>query len=387
MDSMHELERRLDPAETMARLHEQLADDARAASASRFTSPAELPPVRVGLTYAEARRFDVCRALALAERGELAKAGGFEWEVAREMAALMPDKEPVAHRLYLPREVWCRDLAVGTGTAGGNFVGVDVIAPRDTLFPGSAVIQLGAQVLPGLRGNTVAPRFGAVATGGWLANEQAAVTESSSTPTTPAYTMAPKNFAAYCEISRPMLRMTTIADAILRHFRRVGEAALDAAALVGSGASGQPLGLANWSGVGTVTGASLGVAGALEFQTDTAAVGDPQRFGYATHPTTATLLAQRAAVANATPLWSGPVVGPGATMAGRPAFSTVNCAATTLIGGDFNELAIGEFGPGAVVDFNPYANFPAGIVGARLWLSVDIAVLTPAAFSVATSVT
>jgi hypothetical protein len=40
-----------------------------------------------------------------------------------------------------------------------------------------------------------------------------------------------------------------------------------------------------------------------------------------------------------------------------------------------------------VVDFNPFANFPAGIVGARLWLSVDIAVLTPAAFSVATSVT
>ena len=376
-------------AEQRQTLQMEIADQARAASnpaVQAYTNPqATVRPCFVDLTAAECRAFDVQRAIGLAARGETASAGGFEAAIARDMAARMSDSRPMPHRTYLPWQVLARDLFVATGTAGGNMIATTVVAPRNTLFPASAAIQAGAQVLVGLQDNAVAPRFSTVGTGQWLANETTQATETS--PLSAAYTMVPKNFAAYAEMSRQWLRQTGGGDLILNHLQRVGAAGLDAAALGGPGTAGQPTGISATAGVGSVVGTSLAFGGVLEFQTDASGVGDPQSFAYVTTPAVAALLAQRAAVTNVTPMWEGPVAGAGARMAGRPGFATINCPSGAVIGGDFAELAIGLWGPGVALDFNPYANFPAGIVGARVWMSADIAVLTPGAFSIATSVT
>jgi hypothetical protein len=386
---MNDFERRLPPAETMARLQQQLADDVRAAAMPRYRAPEPLPPVRIGLTAAEVKRFDMARAFALAERGELMRAGGHEAEVAKDFAGRMHHRTPMPHTVYVPWEILApsltRDLAVGTGTAGGFFVGTSTLTPSDVLFPGSAVEALGAVVLPGCRDSLVVPRLATNATVTWLANEQTAATESSPT-TAVATTLVAKTAAAYVEYSGQGDRQFNASAMLEAHLRRVAAAVIDAAALQGTGGA-QPQGIVGTAGVGSVAGASLGAAGALEFMSDTAAVGTPSRFGYAAGVASAVLLAQRPAVASATALWQGPAIGRGATMLGAPAFGTASLTGTTVIGGDWAQLVVALFGPGATVQVNPYANFQANIRAARLWIPIDVAVAQPASFSVAVSVT
>ena len=85
-----------------------------------------------------------------------------------------------------------------------------------------------------------------------------------------------------------------------------------------------------------------------------------------------------------TPLWQG-ALHDGQIEGVRAISSTVVCTAA-MIYGDWSQVLVPEWGALAV-GVNPYANFPAGIVGIRAMWFIDVIVRHPASFTVATSIT
>lgn len=162
--------------------------------------------------------------------------------------------------------------------------------------------------------------------------------------------------------------------------------AIDKAALEGDGTGGAPTGIANTSGIGSVSGTSLGWAGLMEFQTDVAGSNAlTPNFGFATTPAVAALLMQRHKVANTfSPLWEGSVLD--GRVGGYRAMTSHQLTVASLIAGDFSQLLIGEWG-GLEIAVNPFAGFSSAILGIRAIQTVDVGIRQAGAFSRATSIT
>jgi HK97 family phage major capsid protein len=342
----------------------------------------------LGLSSREVREFSVMRAIrAMVDRDwRLAPA---EKEMSDAICKRAGIEAPANGGFYVPYDVMAkRDLTVGTATAGGNMVGTNLMGGSfiELLRARSVVAALGATMMGGLVGNVAIPRQTGAATGYWLTNEATAITESDQTIGQLA--LSPKHVGAYTEVSRQlMMQATPAADQlVMNDFARVIALAIDLAALEGSAANGQPRGISNTSGIGSVSGTSLGYAGVVEFQTDVAG-GNALVPGcaYVTTPAVAGLLMQRARFSNTdTPLWTGSVAE--GQVGGYRAATTTQLTAASMIFGDFSQVVIGEWGLFELA-MNPYANFTAAITGIRGIQSVDVGVRQAGAFSRATSIT
>jgi HK97 family phage major capsid protein len=156
--------------------------------------------------------------------------------------------------------------------------------------------------------------------------------------------------------------------------------------LNGSGSTGQPTGIINTAGVGSVTGTSLAFDDILEFQTDVAGANVmPMAGGYATTPAVASLCIQRVKyTSTASPLWEGSVWD--GTMQGFPAMSSLQVPTATMLFGDWSQVVVGEWGT-LQIDVNPFANFQAAIIGIRAIVTMDVALRYAGAFSIASSIT
>jgi HK97 family phage major capsid protein len=275
---------------------------------------------------------------------------------------------------------------VGTSSAGGFLVATENMSFIEQLRNRSVAYRMGARRLAGLVGNVTVPRQTAAATAYWLSTEATAITESQQTFGQLA--LAPKTVGAYTEISRQlMLQSSPDAEAVVTSdLGKVAGLALDIGVLRGAGSSGEPTGIVNTAGIGSVTGTSIAYAGILEFQTDVATANvDPVMGGYVTTPAVAALLMQRVKFSStASPLWEGSVFD--GQMQGYPAMSSNQMTAASMLYGDWDQVVIAEWGV-LQVEVNPYANFQAGIIGVRAMVSVDVGLRYAAAFSLATSIT
>lgn len=355
--------------------------------ANAITAAQTSQVTRLDLSNKDQRQFSVMRALrALVDRDW--RQAGFEKECSDEICKRAGIKEPVNNGVYIPLDVMHRDLTVGTPTAGGNLVGTELRPQNfiELLRARSVVARLGATMLPGLVGNVAIPKQTGAATAYWLANEATAITESQQTVGQLA--LSPKTVGAYTELSRLlMLQSTPAADMlVMNDLARVIALAIDLAALEGSGASGQPTGIASTAGIGSVTGTTLAYAGIVEFQTDVAAGNAlTPNCAYVTTPAIAGLLMQRQRFSSTdTPLWTGSVLD--GQMGGFGATTTTQVTAASMTFGDFSQVVIGEWGMFELA-LNPYAAFATGISGIRAMQSVDVGIRQAAAFSRATSIT
>jgi HK97 family phage major capsid protein len=113
--------------------------------------------------------------------------------------------------------------------------------------------QLGATMLTGLDGNVDIPGGNANVTAAWLGSEDANAAESN--PSFRKISLSIKDLAVYTDMTRRMLLQSTIdIEMYVRGQILDGMAqAIDTAGFYGSGTSGQPTGLANTSGIGSVT--------------------------------------------------------------------------------------------------------------------------------------
>lgn len=346
------------------------------------------------MSPSEARRFSVLRAVrALAERDP--RLAGIEAEANAEICKRMGIAAAPHGGFFVPTDVQNlrslqakRDLTSGVPTAGGNLVATDLAASSfiELLRARSVVGMLGGTMLDGLVGAVAIPRQTGAATAAWLANEATAASESDQT--IGQVPLSPKNLAAYTEISRQLMMQSTPAadQLIINDLTRVLALAIDAAALQGSGTGGQPTGIANTAGIGSVTGTTLGYAGIVEFQTDVAAGNAlTANSSFVTTPTVAGLLMQRQRFASTdTPLWTGTVLD--GQMGGYRAVTTTQATAASMTFGDFSNVVIGQWGF-LEIALNPYANFAAAITGIRAIQTVDVAIRQAAAFSRAITIT
>jgi len=349
---------------------------------------------KLGLGEGETKRYSLMNAIRAVADKNWTNAG-FELECSREIAKkLNTVTDP--NKFFVPFEVQSRqmpmrrDLTVGTSSAGGFLVGTENMSFIEVLRNRSVAYRMGARRMAGLVGNVTVPRQTAAATAYWLSTEATSVTESQQT--FGQMSLTPKTVGAYTEISRQlMLQSSPDAESIVTaDLGKVAGLALDIGVLRGSGSSGEPTGIVNTAGIGSVSGTNFLTAAntfgrVLEFQTDVATANVmPNRGGYVTTPAVAASLMQIVKFSStASPIWEGNVFD--GNMVGYPAMSSNQMSSATMLYGDWDQVVVAEWGV-LQIEVNPYANFQAGIIGVRAMVSVDVGLRYAAAFSYASSI-
>jgi HK97 family phage major capsid protein len=284
-----------------------------------------------------------------------------------------------------------RVLAEASVGAGGAFVPTVLSAEViDLLRARSVAFQAGVRTIPMASQTLKFARVTADPVGAWRA-ENAAIAVSD--PTFDAVTLTAKSWALIVLISRELLEDGLNIDAQLRNvFARAAALALDKAILYGTGASNQPLGIANTSGIIAV---SMGVNGnplgtpllGYGVLLDTVMALDTANAG----TLSAMILPPRTArYINGLQDGMGQPMQMPARLAAVPQLVTTSMpitetqgtssAASSLLIGDFSEVFVGMRTALQVsVLHERYAD--SGQVGFCLWMRADVAVSRPAAIA------
>ena len=143
-----------------------------------------------------------------------------------------------------------RDLTAGGANTGAEFVPTEHRGFIPVLYPRLQTEALGIQVLTGLNGNIDIPKQTSRATGAWEGEVDAA---AETTPGTDKVSLSPKRYGAFTEYSKQlMLQGSPDVEQMVRgDLSRMLAIAADQAVINGSG-SGQPTGILNVSGIGSV---------------------------------------------------------------------------------------------------------------------------------------
>lgn len=336
-----------------------------------------------GLSKQETRRYsvmNVVRALANPADRQAQKAAAFELEASYE-AARAAGRE--AQGVMVPAEVlraWkVRDLNTSDDSAviGDDFRAGDFV---DVLRNASSVMAAGATMLNGLSGDVKIPKKTAASSAGWIATEGGASSESE--PTVGQITMSPKVVGHHTDITRLMMQQSSIdVEAMVRNDIAAGIAqAIDLGALAGTGASGQPTGIANTSGINAPTSfAGVNPTFAEVVAMETAVAEDNalgQRMAYI-------LPAGMYGALKTTAKDSGSgqfVVEPDGRINGYNAIVSNQVTAGDLYFGAFENLLIGMWG-GLDLVVDPYSNSTSGTVRVVGLQTVDVAVRHAVAFA------
>ena len=265
---------------------------------------AETPDI--GMSQRDIQRYSFTRAmLAAADPANAANIAPFEFECSRAAQDRRADSRPgmnTAERagaITIPSDVLARgidirgdeaahaysmlasrarhggaaeayrDLTVGAPTGGGNLVATQLLGSSFVELLRNALVldRLGVTMLMDLNGNIAIPSQTGAATTYWI-TEGNAPTESQQTVGQVAYT--PKTIGAFTDYTRRLLLQSSISvEAFVRAdlAAQIAQGIL-AAAINGSGNSGEPTGLLNTSGVGAVAAGTNGGAPTYEHLVD-----------------------------------------------------------------------------------------------------------------------
>jgi HK97 family phage major capsid protein len=305
----------------------------------------------------------------------------------------MPTNIPFAQRA---------PYAAGAPNTGGALVATNLLAGSfiEVLRNKARVMQLGATMLSGLIGNVDIPRQTGASSTYWT-TEGTNTTESEATFDKVSLTM--KTIGTYSQISRNMLLQSTPDIDMIVRADLIAQIALgiDLAALSGSGSSGQPTGIANVSGIGSViggtNGAQLTIDHLIDLETAVTAANAPEEsLAYLMNAKSVGWV-KKARSTTGQYLWSGSAVGqrsgtPG-EINGYPVArsnqarsnltkGTASGVCSEVFFGAWPELLIGEWGVLELVP-NPYdtAVYKNGGVLVRALQSIDLGVRHAASFS------
>ncbi len=289
-----------------------------------------------------------------------------------------------------------RDLTVGTATAGGHTVATDLLGASfiELLINSMVIMSMGPTMLRDLNGNIAIPRQTSGTTAYWVA-ENSAVTESQAA--FDQVTLSPKTVGGFSDYSRRLLLQSSLdVEGFVRmDLARTIALELDRAAINGSGASNQPTGILNTSGIGSVAGGANGAAPTwdhivdLESAVANANAADIGRMGYLTNTKVRGKLkrTQMFGGTNGIPVWekgADPLNGYRAGVSNNvpsnldKGTSVGVCSA--IIFGNFAELLIGLWG-GLDVLLDPYAGATAGTKRVVVLQDTDIAVRHAVSFA------
>jgi HK97 family phage major capsid protein len=338
------------------------------------------------------RNYSLVRAIRAIVNGNW-KGAELEYE-ASEATAKKLGKEP--RGFFVPLD-WMeyRDLNKGTPAQGGYLVATDLLSQSfiDLLRNKMMVQRAGATVLGGLVGDIAIPKQSGGATAYWVA-EGNSPTESQLAVAQVA--MSPKTVGAFTDITRKLLLQSSVdVERLVRSDLAATLAiAIDYAALHGSGASNQPRGIANTTGIGSVVGGTNGAAPTWEhivkLETEVAIDNaDIGALAYMTNPK----VRGKLKVTQRTPTYGDIMVweSNNTPLNGYPAYvtnqvrsdldkgtSTGVCSA--IFFGNWNDLLIGMWGTLDIM-VDPYTQSTSGTIRVVALQDVDIAVRYPESFA------
>lgn len=357
------------------------------------------------LSEREQRDYSLVRAINASISKDWSKAG-LELDVSRSLAK---ESNRETEGFFMPLNLRMEQratYATGATATGGATVATNLLASSfiDVLRNKALIMQMGPTLLTGLVGNVAIPRQISQTQTYWV-TEGTAVTQAEAT--FDQVTMAPKQLGARSQYTRLMLQQgTPDIEAIIRNdLARVMALGMDSAAISGSGAAGQPRGILNTSGIGSV---AMGTNGAALSNLDTFV--DLERAvdvnnalnGSLYYMTNSRVLATAKKLKDSSgrPLWTADyadtTVGTSGNINGYSMVSSNQVPSnltkgtgtnlSALLFGNFQDLLIGLWG-GLEILPNPYgAGYNAGSVDIRSMQTCDVAVRNAASFAAATDV-
>lgn len=350
---------------------------------------------KIGMDEKEIKQFSFLKLMnALANPNDRAaqKAAEFEFECTRAAAEKL-DRE--AKGTVIPFDVLShRDMTVGTGADGGFTVNTKVDAASFIEMLENAIVMraAGARLLTGLKDNILIPRQIGGAVAYWVP-ESGAPTESA--PTFDQVPMSPKTVAAFTDISRKLLIQSSLS---VEQFVRMDLAlrialAIDYAAFAGTGASNQPRGILNTTGVGLVPGGTNGAAPTwshivkleTEVAVDNALAGS---LGYMTNAKVRGVLKETEKFSGGgREIWgegNAPLNGYAAHVSNMVPGNLTKGSGTNLSAicfGNFADVLIGLWS-GLDILVNPYINSGTGTVRIEAYQDADVALRHAQSFAV-----
>jgi HK97 family phage major capsid protein/HK97 family phage prohead protease len=349
------------------------------------------------LTRAEQGRYSLINAIRAAATGDWSNAG-FERECSR---ALEQQTGRSARGFMFPANLQMNRASqlAGTANVGGNVVATELLAEQfvDALRRQLRVAELGATMLPGLVGNVAIPRRTSTQSTYWVA-ESGTITAAATN--FDQVSMTPKTVGALSSWSRILELQSTPAIESLLRADMVSQvaSAIDLAAIAGTGASNQPRGILNTSGIGSVVGGTNGASVTFDHLADLkreVAIDDADA-PTAAFLTNAKIEAKLSKAQATTGQYlidpSGVASGAPTTVFGRrfavsnqvPSNLTKGTASGTcsaVLYGNFADLLIGMWGATDIL-VNPFGTgYTNGDVEIRIMQTVDIAVRHPESFA------
>ncbi len=363
----------------------------------------------------ELKDYSICRAIMASNKNDWSKAG-FELECSKAIAQrsgrdgsdgfFLPVNIPMGMDGERTTSATAYGATINAGQGGGNLVQTTLLAGSfiDVLRNKARVMSLGARMLSGLVGNIAIPRQDGQTQTYWVSPEGSDVTEAETTFDQIA--MSPKTLGARSQYTRQMLMQSTpdIEMLVRDDLAQVLALAIDLACISGTGASGQPTGILNKAGIGSV---ALGTNGgaltidaliALETALTTANV-DENNLAYMTNAkqvgalktlkdtTGRYLWTQYPGIFGQRTPTPGEINGYPVARSNQVTSTLTKGTGTNLsavIFANWSDLIIGEWGVLEILP-NPYgAGFNSGSIDIRALQSVDINMRHPQSFAVIT---
>ena len=262
-----------------------------------------------------------------------------------------------------------RGMATNVISQGGALVGVQQMPLIEALTAAALCFQAGAASVTSLVGDCAYPKITAGMTAYWL-NEGQTTTES--TPGFGQIRMTPKTLAARCVISRRLILQTAnLAEQVVRaELARQFGVAIDAAIITGTGSAGQPRGILNTTGIGSVT---LGAANTptwaniVDLETEVSA--DNALVGNLAYLTTATIAGKMKQTEKTS--GNGDYILADGKSNSYPVFITGNVPEKHIIFGNWADALVG-FWSGMDIVADPYSNSAKGEIIVQAFIDLDV---------------
>lgn len=348
----------------------------------------------VGMSDTEIGRYsilNVVRHLADPTDRESRKAAGFEIELSE--AARDKQSHKSQGNFVIPTDV-LRSPILGSralntskaggaaGNTGGFLVATDLQAQSfiDVLRRKSTILRR-AFILAGLVGNIDIPKKTSASQAYWLTGEDGDAQQTGME--LGQLSMNPKTVAAFSEITRRMLKQSSLdAEALVRIDLATAQALeIDRAGYYGTGTNGQPKGIANFSGINVVDLAAANglptfaelVAMETQIASDDADVDTMAYVAPASFRGHAKTTLKFEGV-------SGTIWEPGNSVNGYPCDITNQIQAGDQFLGNFADLIVGMWG-GLEMSLDPYSGSKSGRLRITTFQDVDYALRRAESFA------
>lgn len=313
------------------------------------------------------------------------KAAAFELEVS-EQGAMQFGSDFKARGAYIPQEILERGFApqkrvlnATTATDGPELIATDLLAGSfiDVLRNSQVTAQAGVRTLPGLVGLVDIPRQTTASAMAWLAAEDADAANTE--PQFDQVSLSPKDAAAYTEVTRRLTMQSTpsIEGIIRSDLAQAIGVGTDAAILYGTGATGQPRGVANQTGINTFDFAAADPTYAetvrmiKETMVDNALMGN---LGYIVDPN-----GWEAAVTTEKFSGTGRTIMEAGMINGYRGLVSNQITDEDWFFGNWSDVLVGEWG-GLELNVDPYTHSLKGRIRFVVFKTMDVAVRHPESF-------